>query len=269
MNKPIEWRNAPKADFAVLGDPISHSLSPRIHQAAYDALGLKHKYVAIRVAGGELLEALEHLRKQGYHGANLTQPLKEIGAQWAKSPERFVKRVGATNTINLMEGSATNTDAPGFLDTLPAIGVWPPSTVLVLGAGGAARALVAGLYDAGHRIKIYNRTPERAKKMIEDLGVKAELIKEPNPEGVALVLNTTSAALAGEAVPVQWYRADKKTIAYDITYSPELSPFLLQAGLAGLKVIDGLEMLVAQAARSFEWWLGTVAPLDVMRRAVG
>jgi shikimate dehydrogenase len=105
--------------------------------------------------------------------------------------------------------------------------------------------------------------------MVEDLKITAEILKEPNPEGAAMILNTTSAALEGEAVPVQWYRADKRAIAYDISYGEELSPFLLQAGLAGLKVTDGLEMLVAQGARSYEWWLGMAAPLDVMRRAVG
>jgi shikimate dehydrogenase len=269
VNKPFEWRSAPKASFAVLGDPISYSLSPRIHEAAYQALGLSHKYVAIRVEPKEFGEALDHLAQLGYQGVNLTQPLKELAAKWAKHPEQFAKRVGAANTLNLLDGSATNTDAPGFIDTLPAIGVWSPAPVLVLGAGGAARALATTLADAGHRVSIYNRTPERAKKMVEDLGIKATIIKEPNPEGAALILNTTSAALAGETVPVQWYRADKKAIAYDISYSQELSPFLLQAGLGGLKVVDGLEMLVAQAARSLEWWLGTVAPLDAMRRAAG
>lgn len=269
MNKPFEWRNAPKATYAVLGDPVSHSLSPRIHQAAYEALGMKHKYVAVRVEQAELAAALDHLSKLGYQGLNLTQPLKESGARWAKTPDKFVGRVGSANTINLLDGSATNTDAPGFIDTLPAIGIWAPAPVLVLGAGGAARALVTALYDAGHRIKIFNRTPERAKRMVEELAVKAEILKEPDPEGVALILNTTSAALSGEAVPVQWYRADKRAIAYDISYGQELSPFLLQSGLAGLKVVDGLEMLVAQAARSLEWWLGTAAPLDVMRRAAG
>ena len=84
-----------------------------------------------------------------------------------------------------------------------------------------------------------------------------------------MIVNTTSAALEGDEVPMMWQRADKKTIAYDISYGSELSPFLLKAGLAGLKVVDGLDMLVAQGARSFEWWLGIVAPLDAMRKAVG
>src|SRR3954463_14972516 len=135
VNKPFEWRDAPKANFAVLGDPISHSLSPRIHQAAYDALGLKYKYVPIRVDQGELLEALDHLTLLSYQGVNLTQPLKEAGAKWARSPEAFVKKIGASNTLNLLDGSATNTDSPGFMDTLPAIGIWAPAPALVLGAG--------------------------------------------------------------------------------------------------------------------------------------
>lgn len=268
VNKAYEWRDAPQADFAVLGDPVNHSLSPRMHQAAYEALHLRHKYLAIRVPVKEFDEAVAFLIKQSYRGVNLTMPLKEAGARWAKKPDPFVARVGSANTLNFLEGSAINTDAPGFLDTLPALSIWPPAPVLVLGAGGAARALAAALEDAGHRVKIYNRTVDRAKKMIAELGLKAELLKEPNPEDAALILNTTSASHEGEAVPVQWYRANKKAIAYDISYSQEMTPFLLQAGLAGLKVVDGLEMLVAQGARSFEWWLGTAAPFDAMRQAV-
>jgi len=269
VNKPFEWRNAPKANFAVLGDPISHSLSPKIHKAAYDALGLKYDYVAIRAPAEEFEEAVEHLKKLGYIGVNLTQPLKEKGAQWVSHPDEFVRRVGSANTISLIDSTATNTDAAGFLDTLPAIGIWAPAPVLVLGSGGAARSLVAALSDSGHRLKIFNRTTQRAMKLVDDLKVKAEVMNEPNPEGVEMILNTTSAAFDGDSVPVQWYRANKKAIAYDISYGKELSPFLLQAGLGGLKVVDGLEMLVAQAARSLEWWLGMAAPLDVMRRAVG
>jgi shikimate dehydrogenase len=239
-----------------------------MHRAAFDSLGLTHKYFAIRVPLKEFREALEHLKKLGYRGANLTTPLKEAGAKWATEPEPFVARVGSANTLNLLDGSATNTDVPGFLDTLPALGIWPPATILVLGAGGSARALTAALEDAGHRLKIYNRTPDRAKKMVKDLDLKAEVIKEPNPDGVSMVLNTTSASLAGESVPVQWARAQKRCIAYDLAYGQELTPFLLQAGLAGHKVMDGLDLLVAQGARSFEWWLGTAAPLDVMRQSV-
>ncbi len=269
MDKSFEWRKAPRAHFAVLGDPISHSLSPVIHQAAYSALGLEYKYVAVRVPPEEFGEAVQHLSDLGYQGVNVTVPLKSLAARWSKNPDKFVARVGAANTINLLDNSATNTDAAGFMDTLPAVGVWSPAPVLLLGAGGAARALLAALIDGGHRVKVYNRTPENAKQMVADLGVKVEVIKEPNPEGVALVVNATSASLDDESVPVQWHRADRKTIAYDISYGKELSPFLLNAGLGGLKVVDGLEMLVAQAARSLEWWLGMVAPLDAMRRAAG
>jgi len=240
-----------------------------MHKAAYEAAGLKYRYVALRVEPNDFEEAIDKLIHLGYRGVNLTQPLKELGAKWARHPDLFVTRVGSANTLNLMEGSAANTDAPGFVDTLPALGIWAPAPTLILGAGGAARAIASVLHEAGHRLRIYNRTPERAKKLVDETGIKAEILKEPNPEGVAMVVNTTSAALEGDAIPVQWSRADKRTIAYDISYGEELSPFLLQSGLAGLKVCDGLEMLVAQGARSFEWWLGIVAPLDAMRKAVG
>ena len=136
MNPVPGWRDAPGADFAVLGDPVGHSRSPKMHEAAYRALGLKHTYVAVRVCAEELPEALDHLAKKGYRGVNLTVSLKEAGARWALHPDEFVKRVGSANTLNLLERTATNTDAPGFIDTLPPLAVWPPSRVLVLGAGG-------------------------------------------------------------------------------------------------------------------------------------
>ena len=145
MNRSYEWRDAPQADFAVLGDPVNHSLSPRMHQAAYEATHLRHKYVAIRVPVNEFNEAMEFLTKQGYRGVNLTTPLKEAGATWAKKPDAFVARVGSANVLNLLERSAINTDAPGFLDTLPPLGIWPPAPILILGAGGAARALAVAL----------------------------------------------------------------------------------------------------------------------------
>lgn len=239
-----------------------------MHEAAYRALGLKQSYVAIRVSTEELPEALEHLAKKGYRGVNLTMPLKEAGAALSPRPEAFVKRIGAANTLNLLEGTATNTDAPGFLDTLPALGIWPPSRVLVLGAGGSARALATALEEAGHRVRIQNRTLERAKAMVKELALKAEVTPEPDPSGCAMILNTTSAAIIGEAPDVLWGRADRKTIAYDLSYGSEMSPFLLKAALQGHKVVDGLEMLVAQGARSFEWWFGQAAPLDAMRKAV-
>lgn len=268
MARPHDWRDAPLADFAVLGDPVSHSRSPKMHEAAYQALAMKRSYVPIEVKLDDLSPALSHLARLGYRGVNLTVPLKEAGAKWAEKPDEFVRRVGSANTLDLLESSATNTDAPGFLDTLPGLGIWPPSKVLVLGAGGAARALTAGLAEAGFRVRVFNRTPERAEAMVRGLGAAAEVLGEPNPEGCSLILNTTSAALSGEAPDLQWNRADRKAIAYDLTYGSELTPFLLKAALQGHKVVDGLDMLVAQGARSFEWWLGVAAPLDAMRRAV-
>lgn len=263
-----EWRSAPRADFAVLGDPIAHSLSPKMHQAAYKALGIAKTYLAIRVPQSELSEALEHLSFLGYRGVNLTVPLKGAGAAWAVTPDEFVRRCGSANTLSLDTGNAINTDALGFLDTLRPLGVKPPSTVLLLGAGGSARALALALDDVGYRVRVFNRTRERAEALVSSLGIEAEIASEPDPTGAALIVNATSASLHGEAPAVIWQRAEKRALAYDLAYGPELSPFLLQAALAGMKVVNGLELLVMQGARSISWWLDCQAPIEAMREAV-
>lgn len=264
----FEWMDAPRADFAVVGDPVEHSLSPAMHQAAYAALGIHRSFVAIRVKQGDLKKALNHMGKIGYVGANVTLPLKEEAAAWAKDPEPFVVRTNSANAIRFVDGGAINTDAPAFLETLAQLNVPHGATVLLLGAGGAARALAVALEDAGYRLRLFNRTAEKAKAMTKSLALKAELLKEPDPSGAAAIVNATSASISGASVPVQWQRGTRGAIAYDLAYGSELSLFLLHAGLAGMKVVDGREMLIAQGARSFEWWLGGRAPVEAMRQAV-
>lgn len=268
MDRIYDWREAPPAEFGVIGDPIRHSLSPKMHRAAYAALGMDLRYLAIHVPDGEFREAIDHLGDMGYQGLNVTVPHKHSAVRWASDPDAFSDRVQSANTLRLSDRSATNTDAPGFLDTLPALGIWPSASVLLLGAGSSARALLVALEESGYRVRVYNRTFERAREMVKAMGVQAEVLKEPDPEGVALIVNATSASLAGESVPVIWSRAGRKTIVYDLAYGQELTPFLLQGALAGLKVVDGREMLVAQGARSFEWWFGRSAPYDAMYEAV-
>jgi shikimate dehydrogenase len=268
MTEVFTWRDAPKAQFAVLGDPVGHSLSPQMHQAAFQALSLPYRYVAIRVPEGELARALDHLGGMGYVGVNLTLPHKEAALEWVTEPDAFVRRAGAVNTVRLAGKSGINTDAPGFLDTLEDLKVEPPGPVLVLGAGGAARAISTALVDAGYKVKLYNRTPKKAKELVASTGIKATVASAPDPSGIALIVNATSASVEGDALKIDWSSADRKTIAYDLMYGPELSPFLLEAGLAGLKVVDGLEMLIRQGARALEWWLGCKAPVEEMRRAV-
>ncbi|MEZ5163634.1 MAG: hypothetical protein R2688_07760 [Fimbriimonadaceae bacterium] len=128
------WSDAPSGDYAVVGDPVSHSLSPRIHAAAYQEHGLHLTYRAIQVRSGELAEAIDVLRGRGYKGLNVTVPLKTEALDWCCRVEPEAERMGAVNTLNLENGEGTNTDAPGFLQTLGNLGI-SSGRVLILGAG--------------------------------------------------------------------------------------------------------------------------------------
>jgi len=261
------WQEAPAADFAVVGDPVGHSRSPRMHQAAYAALGLRHRYVAIHVPTGELRQALDHLAKMGYRGVNATVPHKEAALAWSDDPDELGERVGAVNTLRLLDKAAINTDAPGFMDTLADLGVGP-CEVLLLGAGGSARALAYALESGGYRVRIQNRTRERAERLVSELGLRAEVVETPDPRGAGLVLNTTSASLQSADLGIEWSRAEAGALAYDLMYAAEPTPFLQQAAGAGLRTCDGLPLLVAQGARSLEWWLGVSAPRSAMMEAL-
>jgi shikimate dehydrogenase len=261
MTEVFEWRDAPAADFAVIGDPVRHSRSPAMHNAAYRALGLPYRYVAIEVPSGEVLPALDHLSSLGYVGVNVTVPHKSEVIGWCDSSDSFVVRVGAANTVSLASHSCINTDAPGFMETLPHF----CKNVLVLGAGGSARALVAVLSDAQCNLSVFNRTTSRARSVIKDLGIEATFQAEPDLTGADLVLNTTSGSLSGETLNLNWSAAKPGALAYDLVYGE--TPFLRAAASAGLATMDGIALLVAQGARSFEWWLDVPAPRDVMMEA--
>lgn len=262
-----EWNEAPEGDFAVIGDPVAHSLSPKMHQAAYDELGLPFRYHRIRVPKGEVGLALDRLKSLGYQGVNVTVPHKEEVIDWCSALDPFAERVCAVNTVRMSDRVGFNTDAPGFLETLRDRGV-EPGTVLVLGAGGSARALVLALAEAGWRIRLHNRTRARAQALGELLGVPLEIVADADPSGCDLVLNTTSASLQGESLPITWSKAKPTALAYDLAYGEGLTPFLLHAGVEGVHVVDGRPLLVAQGALSFEWWLGVPAPRRAMAEAI-
>lgn len=265
MSRFFEWREAPEGDFAVLGDPIFHSLSPPMHEAAFRALGLPYSYRRIRVSRGELGEALARLVARGYRGLNVTIPLKAEAATWAKDLDEFALRCEAANTLRLETGEGINTDGPGFMDTLADAGVEGPEVVL-LGAGGAARAVALALHRGGYNLRVFNRTRERADALLRELGLPGAVIDEPTAEGADLIVNATSATLTDRRLPIDWAGARPSALAYDLAYGS--SAFVDEARSHGLRGMDGAEMLVAQGARSFEFWLGRPAPRDVMREAL-
>jgi len=264
MNTVWEWRDAPKADFAVIGDPIHHSLSPRMHMTAYAALGLTRQYLAVHVPVGEVGEALERLRELGYRGVNVTVPHKHEAWQWAIVSDPLSKRIEAANTFDLQTRRCINTDAPGFMDTLKGFD-FGDRNALILGAGGSAKAIVAAMTEAGWNLQIYNRTAIRAQELAAEFGCKA--VPEPDLSRASLVVNTTSAALKGDDLQIDWSGSGPDLVAYDLMYGKP-TRFLQGAMQRGLRTLDGLELLVAQGALAFEWWLGTTAPRDAMREAL-
>jgi shikimate dehydrogenase len=268
MSDAFEWRDAPPAEFAVIGDPVAHSVSPRMQTAALRALGLEDRYVAIRVPPEEVASALDCLKTLGYRGINVTVPHKAAVIPWLATVEPFAKEANAVNTIRMEDRSGINTDAEGFLDTVRELGVEPPGPVLLLGAGGSARALALALHRHGYGLAVYNRTRPRAEEMVRDLRLDAAVLDDPDPADAMLIVNTTSSSLAGEPLPIDWARARQRAVAYDLMYGAASEPFLTAARQRGLRAVDGLGLLVAQGARSLEWWLGRPAPRDVMAEAI-
>lgn len=250
--------------FAVIGDPVAHSLSPKMHAAAYRALGLNHTYEAIRVPGGWVASELDRLAGDGYAGVNVTVPLKEEAMAWCE-PDGFAKRAQAVNTIDLLSRRGVNTDGPGFVSWLSNL-VPSPEDVLLLGAGGSARALAFAIVEAGHRLTIWNRTPERAAGLATVCGASA--IVEPEPSDYQVVVNATSASM-GDGVDLPLPNESGHGIAIDLYYSDSVTAFMKAYERAGWRTFDGRELLVAQGALAFEFWLGVPAPIEAMRAAVG
>lgn len=263
MNVAYEWHEAPPADFAVIGDPVAHSRSPQMHEAAYRALGLNLRYIAVRISAGKVETALDHFREMGFKGVNVTIPHKAEAMDWA-DPDELAQKIGVANTIDLQSRVATNTDAPGFLDTLHQFSFEKGASVLILGAGGTARALAAVLPGAGFRTSIWNRTTTRAEALATEFGL-SEVIDQPSAN-FDLIINTTSVGLSKDRIAIDWSQARPDTVAYDLVYGS--TPFLDEAQTHGLRTLDGKQLLVAQGARSFEFWLGIAPPRDVMLEAI-
>ena len=255
----------------VLGHPVAHSRSPAMHNAAFRALGLDWRYVRLPVPPELLGETVRALGRSGYRGANVTIPHKQAALAAADEASEPARAIGAANTLTFAEGGgveADNTDAGGLLD---ALGQSPEGLrCLVLGAGGAGRAAAWALREAGAaEVTVWNRTPERARAMAADLGVahtdrpgRADLIVNATSVGLEPGLDATEAiealGLAGVSPPPR---------LVDMAYGAQPTALCAWAARAGAHVVDGLEVLVRQGARSFRIWTGQDAPLDVMRSA--
>ena len=254
----------------VLGHPVGHSRSPAIHNAAYAELGLDWRYVKLPVAPELFEETVRALPGSGYRGANVTIPHKVAALALADRASPAAAAVGAANTLIFADGriTADNTDAGGLIDALdrPVAGL----RALVLGAGGAGRAAAWALREAGAEVAVWNRTQERA----EALAAELELEHAAEPRQSDLLVNATSVGLdpaetEQAALAALQLESPAPPLVVDLVYRGDGSPTPVQAWAerAGAHVVDGLEVLVRQGARSFELWTGHPAPLDVMRAA--
>ena len=262
----------------VMGWPVAHSRSPRLHGHWLARYGIAGAYLPLLVAPDDLARALEGLRALNFRGANVTLPLKEKALALVDRAEPLARRIGAVNTIVVeADGSllGSNTDAFGFTENLKAGAPgWTAAAgpAVVLGAGGAARAVIAALLDAGApQIRLYNRSLERAQALQAAFDGPVEVApwrqRSAGLDGAALLVNTTSLGMAGhEELEIELDALPRGAVVNDIVYAPLSTPLLQRARARGNSVVDGLGMLLHQARPGFEAWFGQAPVVDEQLR---
>ena len=265
--------------FAVIGDPIDHSLSPTIHNTAYRELNLDCTYIAYKITRDELNSGIESLKSIKISGFNVTIPHKIDIMKFLDDMDEGSKLIGASNTVTNQNGVLTgyNTDMQGFLDPIIQRELdIKNSNILLYGAGGAARAIiVAFAKQNAKKITIVNRTIEKGKELEElgkKLGLNSEIISLENFEGnknkYDFVINSTSIGMKNEIFPISQDLIDENSVVYDIVYKPINTDLIKKAKNVNATIIYGYEMLLGQAIRSFEIWMDKKAPYPAMKKAI-
>jgi shikimate dehydrogenase len=266
----------------VIGDPIEHTLSPTMHNAAFKHLKLDFVFLAFRVKAAELENAMRGMRGLGIRGLNITMPHKNEVAKYLDRVDPTVKFLGSVNTILNEDGRLLgfNTDGVGALKALRENGVNPDGKkLLLLGAGGAAKAIAYALAKEVGELCILNRAAEKAKELADALSrtfgkkivgdaLSSSAIQR-NLQDSDILINATSIGMhphiSQSLVAPQWLKSD--LCVMDIVYNPVETKLVKDAKAAGAHVVSGVEMLLYQGAASFEIWTGVSAPIEVMRRA--
>ncbi len=269
----------------VIGDPVEHSRSPQMHNAAFAKAGLDYVYVPFHVRPDDLADAIAGFKAINVVGINVTLPHKQAVIRFLTSISREAELIGAVNTLIFNEGEiyGDNTDAPGVLKALEEDGnmsVPVGEDVVVLGAGGAARAVVVALALAGVAcITIANRTVEKAVSLAAELARKTDVpmhgmgLTDPRlPDAIhqsALLVNTATTSMDAEhplLISADWLQ--QKTIVYDIVYTPPVTPLMRAANVRGCRTLGGIGMLVHQGAIAFEKWTGVAPCTETMYEAL-
>jgi len=256
---------------AVIGHPVAHSRSPKLHGHWLKRYGIAGHYVPLDVAPDVLAKALATLPQIGFVGANVTIPHKEAALSLADTVTPLADRIGAANTLMFDQGQiiADNTDAHGFAQNiLAAHADWAPQTVALIGAGGASRAVIVALLDHGATsIRITNRSEDRAQRLADDFGPAVVSVawseRSSMLAGCDTLVNATSLGMSGQP-PLDLPLDDLPPEAFvnDLIYAPLVTPLLAQAGARGNRVVDGLGMLLHQAAPGFRAWFGQTPTVD-------
>jgi len=265
--------------YAVIGDPIDHSLSPNIHNAAFRHLELDHTYIAYKIPAGELSAGIDALKAIKIAGFNVTIPHKIEMMKFLDEMDTTCKVIGAVNTVSNDNGrlKGYNTDMIGFLDPIKKRNLTVKnSQVMLLGAGGAARAIVTAMVkEKASKITIVNRTLENANKLAEftkKIGGNVDIVslQEANEliSDHKFIINSTSIGMKNEPSPISTENINENSIVYDIVYQPMNTDLIKKSKENGATIIYGYEMLLSQAACSFEIWHKTEAPYDVMKKAL-
>lgn len=260
--------------FGLLGNPVGHSLSPPMHEAAYTALDMDARYVTFEPDPDDLEQSLRGAQALGIVGLNVTIPFKQDVLSFI-DPDPLAARIGAVNTIDVETGTGYNTDAEGVVRALRAhdVELSATGTAVVVGAGGAGRAAAFALADEGMTVHIVNRTVKRATKLAEQVPDASshglDFLSDSNLLADADVLvNATSVGMDEDVSPVPEAALHADLAVLDAVYTPLETRLLQDAAAVGATTVDGGWMLLYQGAAAFERWTGRTAPIDPMNDAL-
>ncbi len=272
----------------IIGYPVGHSLSPAMHNAALQELGIEGSYIAFETPPEKLLEKISFFKENNFRGFNVTIPHKVDIIKYLDSIDNFAKIVGAVNTVVIDENKKLhgyNTDVSGFVEAIPE--KWRKNLTgkkaAVLGSGGAARAILVGLIEMGVKeISILARNQYKSNELKEiinknfnDIKINCKDLQENiDLSDFSIIINTTPLGMKGKyenKSPLNFESIatlSKDALVYDIVYKPQKTKLIEYAEKKGLKTLNGLDMLVLQGARGFELWTGGTPPIETMKKAI-
>lgn len=258
---------------AVIGDPVRHSLSPRLHNAGFAALGLDWFYVACPVAKGQAAQAIEAMRTLGIEGLSVTMPHKKSVAVAVDDLSPTAAKLGAVNCVR-RDGDrlvGENTDGIGFVDSLRSQLQMDPDglTIVIVGAGGAARSIALAMAEHGAQVGIFNRTATSAEEVVEIVGAASSVVQEEAIRDADVIVNATPLGMSNDSLPFDPSLLSKGQSLIDLIYEPEKTALLVEAESLGVKTLNGVGMLLHQAGAQFQLWTGCEPPLKEMAQAVG